>query len=160
MASALRVTPVPPPYPAYRAAVTAALTTISVASRALTGQVDPATLVLCIPVAVVAALLAPSLGRTKIEGLAVMRVDGLAVFTLPVIPFFFLDQPGQPASGVLPPHWGWAARMVAGSMRDHETSGVIDGRRCRAAALADRAAVPSRSRASIRATCANSTPFE
>lgn len=83
--TALRVTPVPPAvYPAYRATVTAALTTVSVvASPALTGQVDGPTLALSVPVAVVAGLLAPvlgfvmaSLGRTKIEGLAVMRVVG------------------------------------------------------------------------------------
>ncbi|MBW0115809.1 ABC transporter permease [Pseudonocardia abyssalis] len=112
--TALRVTPVPPAtYPTYRAAVVAALTTISViASLALTGQVDAPTLALSVPVAVVAGLLAPvlgfvmaSLGRTKIEGLAVMRVVGLAVFTLPVVPFFFLDRPWQLAFGVLPPYW-------------------------------------------------------
>lgn len=112
--TALRVTPVPPgTYPTYRAAVTAVLTTVSVvASLALTGQVAGSTLALSVPVAVVAGLLAPvlgfvmaSLGRTKIEGLAVMRVVGLAVFTLPVVPFFFLDQPWQLAFGVLPPYW-------------------------------------------------------
>jgi fluoroquinolone transport system permease protein len=112
--TALRVTPVPPAtYPSYRAAVTAALTTVSVvASLALTGQVDAPTLALSVPVAVIAGLLAPvlgfvmaSLGRTKIEGLAVMRVVGLAVFTLPVVPFFYLDEPWQLAFGVLPPYW-------------------------------------------------------
>lgn len=111
---ALRVTPVPPAtYPSYRAAVTAALTTISVvASLALTGRVGAATLALSVPIAVIAGLLAPvlgfvmaSLGRTKIEGLAVMRVVGLAVFTLPVIPFLLLDSPWQLAFGVLPPYW-------------------------------------------------------
>ena len=59
-----------------------------------------------------AGLLAPvlgfvmsSLGRNKIEGLAVMRVIGLAVFTVPMIPFFILDSPWQLAFGVLPAYW-------------------------------------------------------
>ena len=46
-----------------------------------------------------------ALGRTKIEGLAVMRVLGPAVFTLPVIPFFLQHTPWQLAFGVLPPYW-------------------------------------------------------
>jgi fluoroquinolone transport system permease protein len=46
-----------------------------------------------------------SLARNKIEGLAVMRVIGLAVFTVPMIPFFVLDSPWQLAFGVLPPYW-------------------------------------------------------
>ena len=112
--AALRVTPVPPSaYPAYRAGVTAALTTLSVlASLAVSGQVDARTMVLSAPIAVIAGLLAPvlgfvmsSLGRNKIEGLAVMRVIGLAVFTVPMIPFFILDSPWQLAFGVLPPYW-------------------------------------------------------
>ncbi|MCO1661180.1 ABC transporter permease [Pseudonocardia humida] len=111
---ALRVTPVPATaYPAYRALTTAVVTAMSViASLALTGQVPPAALVLSVPIAVVAGLLAPilglvmsAIGRNKIEGLAVMRVMGLAVFTLPVVPFFFLDSPWQLAFGVLPPYW-------------------------------------------------------
>jgi fluoroquinolone transport system permease protein len=111
---ALRVTPVPPAvYPAYRAGVTIALTTVSVlASLAITGQVGGQTLVLSVPIALMAGLLAPvlgftmsSLGRNKIEGLAVMRVIGLAVFTLPMIPFFFLDSPWQLAFGLLPAYW-------------------------------------------------------
>jgi fluoroquinolone transport system permease protein len=112
--SALRVTPIPPStYPAYRATVTTALTTVSViASLALTGQVPGSALLMSVPIALVSGFLAPvlglvmsSMGRNKIEGLAVMRVIGLAVFTLPVIPFFFLDQPWQLAFGVLPPYW-------------------------------------------------------
>lgn len=112
--AALRVTPVPPAtYPAYRAGVTAALTTFSVlASLAVSGQVEGRTLALSVPIAVMAGLLAPvlgfvmsSLGRNKIEALAVMRVIGLAVFTVPMIPFFFLDSPWQIAFGVLPPYW-------------------------------------------------------
>lgn len=120
--AALRVTPVPRmAYPAYRAATATVLTTLTViASLAVTGQVPPTTLALSLPVAVVAGLLTPvlglvmsSLGRTKIEGLAVMRVIGLAVFTLPIIPFFILDSPWQLAFGVLPAYWPvrafWAA---------------------------------------------------
>ncbi|MEO3876265.1 ABC transporter permease [Nonomuraea sp. B12E4] len=112
--TALRVTPVPPAsYPAYRAAVTAALTTITViASLALSAQVPPRTLALSVAVAVVAGLLAPvlglvmaSAGRNKIEGLAVMRVIGLAVFILPMIPFFIPGSPWQLAFGILPPYW-------------------------------------------------------
>ena len=112
--SALRVTPIPPStYPAYRSTVTTALTTVSViASLALTGQVPASALLMSVPIALVSGFLAPvlglvmsSLGRNKIEGLAVMRVVGLAVFTLPVIPFFFLDSPWQLAFGVLPPYW-------------------------------------------------------
>jgi fluoroquinolone transport system permease protein len=119
---ALRVTPVPPStYPAYRAGVTIVLTTFSVlASLAITGQVDGRTLALSVPVALMAGLLAPvlgfvmsSMGRNKIEALAVMRVIGLAVFTVPMLPFFFLDEPWQLAFGVLPPYWPvrafWAA---------------------------------------------------
>jgi fluoroquinolone transport system permease protein len=111
---ALRVTPVPPVvFPAYRAAVTIVLTTISViASLALTGQVRGTALALSVPIALLAGLLAPvlgllmsALGRNKIEGLAVMRVVGLAVFTLPMIPFFILDSPWQLAFGILPPFW-------------------------------------------------------
>ncbi len=120
--TALRVTPVPRlAFPAYRAATTTVLTALSViASLALTGQVPAGTLALSVPVALVAGLLAPvlglvmsALGRNKIEGLAVMRVIGLAVFTLPIIPFFLLDSPWQLAFGVLPPYWPvrafWAA---------------------------------------------------
>jgi fluoroquinolone transport system permease protein len=112
--AALRVTPVPPiAYPAYRAGVTIALTTFSVlASLAISGQVDAQTLALSVPVALMAGLLAPvlglvmsSLGRNKIEGLAVMRVIGLAVFTVPMLPFFVLDSPWQLAFGVLPAYW-------------------------------------------------------
>jgi fluoroquinolone transport system permease protein len=112
--AALRVTPVPPTtYPAYRAGVTAALTTLSVlASLAVSGQVRAWTIVASVPIAVMAGLLAPilgfimsSLGRNKIEGLAVMRVIGLAVFTVPMIPFFILDSPWQLAFGVLPAYW-------------------------------------------------------
>jgi fluoroquinolone transport system permease protein len=112
--AALRVTPVPPmTYPAYRAGVTIVLTTFSVlASLAISGQVDARTLVLSVPIALMAGLLGPvlgfvmsALGRNKIEGLAVMRVIGLAVFTVPMIPFFILDSPWQLAFGVLPPYW-------------------------------------------------------
>jgi fluoroquinolone transport system permease protein len=112
--AALRVTPVPPmTYPAYRAGVTIVLTTFSVlASLAISGRVDARTLVLSVPIALMAGLLAPvlgfvmsALGRNKIEGLAVMRVIGLAVFTVPMIPFFLLDSPWQVAFGVLPPYW-------------------------------------------------------
>jgi fluoroquinolone transport system permease protein len=112
--AALRVTPVPPmTYPAYRAGVTIVLTTFSVlASLAISGRVDARTLVLSVPIALMAGLLAPvlgfvmsALGRNKIEGLAVMRVIGLAVFTVPMIPFFILDSPWQLAFGVLPPYW-------------------------------------------------------
>lgn len=111
---ALRVTPVPPAtYPAYRAAVTAVLTMLSViASLALTGQVPGRVLLMSVPIAVVAGLLAPvlgfvmsALGRNKIEGLAVMRVVGIAVFTLPAIPFFLAESPWQLAFWVLPPYW-------------------------------------------------------
>jgi fluoroquinolone transport system permease protein len=112
--AALRVTPVPPiTYPAYRAGLTIALTTFSVlASLAVSGQVDARTIALSVPIALMAGLLAPvlgfvmsSLGRNKIEGLAVMRVIGLAVFTVPMIPFFILDSHWQLAFGVLPPYW-------------------------------------------------------
>jgi fluoroquinolone transport system permease protein len=112
--AALRVTPVPPTtYPAYRAGVTVVLTTFSVlASLAISGQVDARTLALSVPIALMAGLLAPvlgfvmsSLGRNKIEGLAVMRVIGLAVFTVPMIPFFILDSPWQLVFGLLPAYW-------------------------------------------------------
>jgi fluoroquinolone transport system permease protein len=112
--TALRVTPIPTlTYPTYRAVTITAATTISVlASLALTGQVPLATLALSIPVALIAGLLAPVLGllmaaagRTKIEGLAMMRVIGLAVFTLPIIPFFLQHTPWQLAFGVLPAYW-------------------------------------------------------
>jgi fluoroquinolone transport system permease protein len=112
--AALRVTPLPPAtYPAYRAGLTIALTTFSVlASLAISGQVNTRTLALSVPIALMAGLLAPvlgfvmsSLGRNKIEGLAVMRVIGLAVFTVPMIPFFILDSPWQLAFGVLPAYW-------------------------------------------------------
>jgi fluoroquinolone transport system permease protein len=112
--AALRVTPLPPiTYPAYRAGVTIVLTTFSVlASLAVSGQVAARTIALSVPIALMAGLLAPvlgfvmsSLGRNKIEGLAVMRVIGLAVFTVPMIPFFILDSPWQLAFGVLPAYW-------------------------------------------------------
>jgi fluoroquinolone transport system permease protein len=112
--AALRVTPVPPAaYPAYRAGVTIVLTTFSVlASLAISGQVDARTLAMSVPIAFMAGLLAPvlgfvmsALGRNKIEGLAVMRVIGLAVFTLPMIPFFILESPWQLTFGVLPAYW-------------------------------------------------------
>ena len=135
--TALRVTPVPPSvYPTYRAAVIATLTTVSVvASLTLSGQVDAATLALSVPVAVVAGLLAPvlgfvmaALGRNKIEGLAVMRVVGLAVFTLPLLPFFFLDEPWQLAFGVLPPYWPvrafWSA-VDGGTYRPYLAGGLL-----------------------------------
>lgn len=111
---ALRVTPIPPAtYPTYRAALTITLTTVTVvAALAVSGQLTGATLALSVPIALVAGLLAPvlgllmaSLGRNKIEGLAVMRVVGLAVFTLPMIPFFLPGSPWQLAFGVLPPYW-------------------------------------------------------
>lgn len=112
--TALRVTPLrPTTYPAYRAVTIGAATAVSVlASLALTGQVPAATLLLSIPVAVIAGLLAPvlgllmaTLGRTKIEGLAVMRVIGLAVFTLPIIPFFLRHTPWELVFGLLPAYW-------------------------------------------------------
>jgi fluoroquinolone transport system permease protein len=112
--AALRVTPVPPTtYVAYRAGVTIVLTTVSVlAALAITGQVGVRTLAMSVPLALMAGLLAPilgflmsALGRNKIEGLAVMRVIGLAVFTVPMLPFFFLDSPWQVAFGVLPAYW-------------------------------------------------------
>jgi fluoroquinolone transport system permease protein len=112
--AALRVTPVPPiTYPAYRAGITIVLTASSVlASLAITGQVRGDALVLSVPIAVMAGLLAPvigfvmsSLARNKIEALAVVRVIGLAIFTVPMIPFFILDSPWQLAFGVLPPYW-------------------------------------------------------
>jgi fluoroquinolone transport system permease protein len=120
--TALRVTPLPPAaYPAYRVTVTVVCTIVMVvASLALTRLVPAGALVKSVPVAIIAGLLAPalgllmaSIGKNKIEGLAVMRVIGLAVFTLPMIPFFFLDSPWQLAFGALPPYWPvrafWAA---------------------------------------------------
>jgi fluoroquinolone transport system permease protein len=97
----------------YVAGATVILTTFSVlASLTVSGQVDARTLLLSVPIALTAGLLAPvlgfvmsSLGRNKIEGLAVMRVIGLAVFTIPMIPFFILDSPWQLAFGVVPPYW-------------------------------------------------------
>jgi fluoroquinolone transport system permease protein len=112
--SALRVTPLPPlALPAYRAAVATVLASVvMIASLAVTGQVPARVLASSVPLAPVAGLLAPivglmmsTIGRNKIEGLAVMRVIGLAVFTLPLIPFFFLDSPWQLAFGILPPYW-------------------------------------------------------
>ncbi|WP_219415737.1 ABC transporter permease [Pseudonocardia nigra] len=135
--TALRVTPAPPAaYPTYRAAVTIVLTTGSViASLALTGLVPGRTLAMSVPVAVVAGLLAPVLGlvmaapaRNKIEGLAVMRVLGLAVFTLPLIPFFLLDSPWQLAFGILPPYWParafWSA-MDGGTFWPYVLGGLV-----------------------------------
>jgi fluoroquinolone transport system permease protein len=135
--AALRVTPVPPiTYPAYRAGVTIALTTFSVlASLAISGQVNTQTLALSVPIALMAGLLAPvlgfvmsSLGRNKIEGLAVMRVVGLAVFTVPMIPFFMLDSPWQLAFGVLPPYWPvrafWSA-FDGGSFWPYVAAGLL-----------------------------------
>lgn len=141
--TALRVTPLPPAaYPAYRAGVTVALTTTAViASLAISGLVDAAVVLKSVPVAVVAGLLAPvlglfmaSLGKNKIEGLAVMRVVGLAVFTLPLIPYFFLDSPWQLAFGVLPPYWPvrafWSA-MDGGTYWPYVLGGAV----CNAAVM-------------------------
>jgi fluoroquinolone transport system permease protein len=135
--AALRVTPLPPAtYPAYRAGLTIALTTFSVlASLAISGQVNTRTLVLSVPIALMAGLLAPvlgfvmsSLGRNKIEGLAVMRVIGLAVFTVPMIPFFMLDSPWQLAFGVLPAYWPvrafWSA-FDGGSFWPYVVAGLL-----------------------------------
>jgi fluoroquinolone transport system permease protein len=135
--AALRVTPLPPAtYPAYRAGLTIALTTFSVlVSLAISGQVNTRTLALSVPVALMAGLLAPvlgfvmsSLGRNKIEGLAVMRVIGLAVFTVPMIPFFMLDSPWQLAFGVLPAYWPvrafWSA-FDGGSFWPYVVAGLL-----------------------------------
>jgi fluoroquinolone transport system permease protein len=135
--AALRVTPLPPAtYPAYRAGLTIALTTFSVlASLAISGQVNTRTLALSVPVALMAGLLAPvlgfvmsSLGRNKIEGLAVMRVIGLAVFTVPMIPFFMLDSPWELAFGVLPAYWPvrafWSA-FDGGSYWPYVVAGLL-----------------------------------
>lgn len=112
--AALRVTPAPPnAYPAYRMAVAFALCTVTVvASLAVTVALPLEVWVRSLPVSVMAGLLAPviglpmsTLGRNKIEGLAVMRVVGIIVFTVPLLPFFFLDSPWQLAFGVLPPYW-------------------------------------------------------
>ncbi|MFI6290407.1 ABC transporter permease [Nonomuraea sp. NPDC050790] len=112
--SALRVTPVPPGlYPAYRAAITGTVTTLMIiASLAVSRTLTAQELVRSIPVAISAGLLAPimgflmaSLARNKVEGLAVMRVLGLTVFTIPFVPFFFLHEPWQLAFGILPPYW-------------------------------------------------------
>jgi fluoroquinolone transport system permease protein len=131
------VTPLPPAtYPAYRAGLTIALTTFSVlASLAISGQVNTRTLTLSVPIALMAGLLAPvlgfvmsSLGRNKIEGLAVMRVIGLAVFTVPMIPFFMLDSPWQLAFGVLPAYWPvrafWSA-FDGGSFWPYVVAGLL-----------------------------------
>ncbi|GIH97542.1 ABC transporter permease [Planobispora siamensis] len=110
----LRVTPVPHAvYPAYRAIVTGVLAAVMVvASLAVSRMLSGEELAMSVPVAVVAGLMAPivgflmaSVGRNKVEGLAVMRVIGLALFTIPFIPFFFLDEPWQFAFGLLPPYW-------------------------------------------------------
>ncbi len=135
--AALRVTPLPPAtYPAYRAGVTVVLTTFSVlASLAVSGRVDAGTLALSVPIALMAGLLAPvlgfvmsSLGRNKIEGLAVMRVIGLAVFTVPMIPFFLLDSPWQLTFGVLPAYWPvrafWSA-YDGGSYWPYVAAGLV-----------------------------------
>ncbi|RDI44423.1 ABC transporter permease [Nocardia mexicana] len=112
--SALRVTPMPPAaYPAYRMLVAFAVCTITTAaSLAVTFALPLEVWLRSLPVAVLSGLLAPViglpmsvLGRNKIEGLAVMRVIGLVVFTVPLAPFFFLDNPWQLAFGVLPPYW-------------------------------------------------------
>jgi fluoroquinolone transport system permease protein len=135
--AALRVTPLPPAtYPAYRAGLTIALTTFSVlVSLAISGQVNTRTLALSVPVALMAGLLAPvlgfvmsSLGRNKIEGLAVMRVIGLAVFTVPMIPFFILGSPWELAFGVLPAYWPvrafWSA-FDGGSYWPYVVAGLL-----------------------------------
>ena len=120
--AALRVTPVPPSaYPLYRMLVAFVLCAVSVAaSLAITTALSPSEWLRSLPVAVLSGLLAPviglpmsTLGRNKVEGLAVLRVVGMAVFTLPLVPFFMLDSPWQVAFGVLPPYWPartfWAA---------------------------------------------------
>lgn len=110
--AALRVTPVPPAtYPAYRAALATVLSTLTViAALAVSGQVPAATLALSVPVAVVPGLLTPvpglvmnSLGRTKIEGLAVMRVVGW-----PCLPC----RSSRSSSSTRPGSWrsGWCSR--------------------------------------------------
>ncbi|MEO3876701.1 hypothetical protein ABGB18_48790 [Nonomuraea sp. B12E4] len=135
--TALRVTPVPPvTYPAYRATVTGTLAALTViASLAVSGQVPARTLAMSVAIAVAAGLLAPllgltmaSIGRNKIEGLAVMRVVGLAVFTLPMIPFFIPGSPWQLAFGVLPPYWPvrafWSA-MDGGAFWPYIAGGLL-----------------------------------
>jgi fluoroquinolone transport system permease protein len=135
--SALRVTPVPPiTYPAYRALVATGLCFVTVLlSLAVSQQVTGQVLAMSVPVAITAGLLTPvlgltmaSAGRNKIEGLAMMRVIGLAVFTLPLIPFFILDSPWQLAFGVLPPYWPvrafWSA-MDGGTFWPYIVGGVI-----------------------------------
>lgn len=68
-----------------------------------------------------------SLGRNKIEGLAVMRVIGLALFSVTLIPFFFLDASWQLAFGILPPYWPlrafWAA-MDGGTYWPYVVAGL------------------------------------
>jgi fluoroquinolone transport system permease protein len=69
-----------------------------------------------------------ALGRTKIEGLAVMRVVGIAVFTVPMIPFFFPGAPWEIAFGILPPYWPvrafWSA-FDGGSSWPYVIGGLI-----------------------------------
>ncbi|MFI6903830.1 ABC transporter permease [Nonomuraea sp. NPDC050394] len=135
--SALRVTPIPPGlYPLYRAAITGTVTALMiVASLAVSGTLTAQQLGRSIPVAIVAGLLAPvigflmaSLARNKVEGLAVMRVLGLTVFTIPFIPFFFLHQPWHLAFGILPPYWplrAFWALMDGGAYWPYLPAGLI-----------------------------------
>lgn len=120
--AALRVTPLPrAAYPTYRAVVMVVVTTASmVAALAITRLVPGGVLVRSIPIGVVTGLLTVSLGLlmsaiagNKVEGLAVARVLGIAVFTLPMIPFFLQDNSWELAFGVLPPYWPVRAFWVA-----------------------------------------------
>ncbi len=124
--AALRVAPIPPlTYPLYRAAMITAVTTVSITAALALTRLLPAELVLAsIPIAfvcglgaAVVGLLMPSVANNKVEGLAVMRAIGIALFGLPLVPWW-LDSPAQLLFGLLPTYWPAKAFWLAAN---HET---------------------------------------
>lgn len=124
--TALRVTPVQlPTFFTYRAATVVAVTTVYVVTTmAFSGVVPPALVPALIPIgmvaglsAVVTLLLIVSVASNKIQGIAMVRLLGIVIAGLPLLPWF-VDSAWNLAFGVLPPYWAAKAFWVAS---DHGT---------------------------------------
>lgn len=112
--AALRVTSVAPAaYPLYRAALTVALTTLSIeAALAISPIVPAGVLPAAIPVAASAGLVATLVGlataavaANKVEALALVRAIGALLLAVPLIPYFTDLGAWEAVFGILPSYW-------------------------------------------------------
>ncbi|WP_280397836.1 ABC transporter permease [Nocardia carnea] len=112
--AALRVTPAPPmSYPLYRAVTTTLATAVSLTVALWLTFLVPADLIIAaIPVtllcgmnATLIGLMLAALARNKVEGMALVRGLGGVLVGLPLIPYFFDDNPFMLLFGLLPTYW-------------------------------------------------------